>query len=411
MNSHANTTSPIADTGRAKRSPSTALVLIAIGLLYVSFGISFGLLEFSVPPILMSRGVNLAAMGWVIALYVPFGLTFLWAPVIDGKALPWFGYRIGWIVVSQCVSAVLLLIIAFGENLAAGWLFAAGLAVCFAVATMDLALDALAVDVVRPTHRISVAALKVAALAAGGVIGGGVLLGLFAKLEWTGIFLIAAVVPLVSTLPVIALVGVDQSRKVRRARPNLLVTLMRPGVVRRFVLLSLLTTVVVGLAYFQRPLLVEMRVPIGHIGWTLGTLSPLLNAASAALAVPAINRFRPGRVLWILVAICVVTNLLAVAAIGRHAVDQIMALSLVGAAAGSAISVILYTLILKWAEGDQAATDYSFLCGGSRMVVTLALLAVHPLLPHIGWKGFYWGASVLLVALTALASSEVKRLR
>lgn len=154
-------------SGQARQA-SPALVLLSLGLLYISFGVCFGLLEYGIPPILLSQGVDLQAMGWVIALYIPFGLTFLWAPVVDRISLPWLSHRIGWIALCQIVSSGLLIAIAFGSSLPAAGMFFLGLAVCFAVATMDLALDALAVDMIGPKYRSMAAALKVSALALGG---------------------------------------------------------------------------------------------------------------------------------------------------------------------------------------------------------------------------------------------------
>ncbi|MFK3971416.1 hypothetical protein ACI2KS_11885 [Pseudomonas sp. NPDC087358] len=221
------------ETADPLREPQLAFksfwVLFSVGLLYVSFGVCFGLLEYGVPPILMSRGVDLASMGWVIALYIPFGLTFLWAPLIDAKPLPWLSYRIGWIALSQCVSSALLVMIALGDGYSAQVLFGLGLAVCFAVATMDLALDALAVDIIGPQYRAMAAGLKVAALAFGGLLGGGVLVGSFDRLGWSGTFLLTAGLPLLTLLPVLALTRADQPRSLTRVRPGILVTFRRAG--------------------------------------------------------------------------------------------------------------------------------------------------------------------------------------
>lgn len=395
-----------------KATAQSVWVLASIGLLYVSFGVSFGLFEYAIPPILLSQGVDVAKMGWVIALYIPFGLTFLWAPLIDAKPFPWFGYRIGWIVVAQAASALLLVVIAFGATFPAAMLFALGLAVCFAVATMDLALDALAVDIVPLRHRANVAALKVSALALGGVLGGGVLLGLFESLQWKGMFLIAAMVPVISTLPVLALSRTDRPRPVPGGRrASLWRILRRPGVAGRLLLLSLLATAIIGPVYFQRAILVEMQVPLSDIGHSVGTLSPVLNALTAALVVPFMNRFKPGLTLWALVGVCLVACSGLVFGIARSASDVVIFWSLVEAAACSGIAVFVYALVLRWAEGGQAATDYAVLCGGSRLMATLALMAIPPFLPAIGWTGFYAAACVALVLLAAWACPHVQLIK
>lgn len=384
--------------------------LFAIGVLYVSFGVCFGLLEYGIPPILMSRGVDLASMGWVIALYIPFGLTFLWAPLVDGKRLPWLSHRIGWIAAAQGVSSLPLVVVAFGEGLGAVSLFGLGLAICFAVATMDLALDALAVDIIGAHYRAVAAGLKVAALALGGLIGGGVLVGQFDQLGWTATFLLTAALPLLTLLPVLALVRADHPRRPAQQRPSVITTLRRPGAFRQILLLSMITTVTICLVYFQRPILVKMGVPLEQIGWGMGTLAPILNTVAAMAAAPLIARLSAFRMLMVLVLFSAVAAAGTVLSLGKGSTDLLMAWALLQGMASSALSVIIYTLILKWSAREQAATDYAVLCGSSRLLTTLALMAVPPALPHISWGVFYTLCITALVLLTWLIRPEVRGL-
>lgn len=388
----------------------SAWVLFSIGLLYVSFGVCFGLLEYGVPPIMMNRGVDLASMGWVIALYIPFGLTFLWAPLIDARPLPWLGYRIGWIALAQVVSSALLVVVAFGADLPAVMLFILGLAICFAVATMDLALDALAVDIIGPHYRALAAGLKVAALALGGLIGGGVLVGMFDRLTWTGTFLLAAALPILTTLPVLALSRADLPRSSQFRRASIFITLRRPGALRQILLLSLITTVTISLVYFQRPILVTMGVPLEHIGWGLGTLAPILNTVAAVSIAPMLSMVSPVKSLALLVVLSVGAAAGTVFGIHSGASHTVMVWAMVQGVASSALSVIIYTLILKWAARDQSATDYAVLCGSSRLLTTLALMAVAPALGYLSWTTFYGLCAIALAILAFLIRNDVQGL-
>lgn len=385
-------------------------VLFSVGLLYVSFGVCFGLLEYGVPPILMSRGVDLASMGWVIALYIPFGLTFLWAPLIDAKPLPWLSYRIGWIAVSQCFSSALLVVIAFADGSSAQVLFGLGLAVCFAVATMDLALDALAVDIIGPHYRAMAAGLKVAALAFGGLLGGGVLVGSFDHLGWSGTFLLTAGLPLLTLLPVLALTRADQPRSSNRVRPSIVVTFRRPGALRQIVLLSLTTTATISLIYFQRPILVEMGVPLSDIGWGLGTLAPVANTLAALAIAPVLSRLSPVKSLMWLVLLSAVAAAGTVVSIADQSSSAVMHWALLQGMGSSALSVIIYALILKWSSKAQSATDYAVLCGSSRLLTTVTLMAVPPALPYLSWAAFYVLCISVLLILSFLIRREVASL-
>lgn len=60
-----------------------------------------GFVQGGIGPILRGKGHALASMALVFALYLPFGVTFLWAPLVDRWRLPWLGRRSGWIVAAQ----------------------------------------------------------------------------------------------------------------------------------------------------------------------------------------------------------------------------------------------------------------------------------------------------------------------
>ncbi|WP_410951420.1 MFS transporter [Pseudomonas sp. S1(2024)] len=385
-------------------------ILFSVGFLYLSFGIYFGLLEQGVPPILLDRGLDLTSMGWVIALYIPFGLTFLWAPMIDGKALPWLGYRMGWIVLSQLVSSLLLIVIAFAGAASAKLLFGLGIVACIAIATMDLTLDALAVDIVGPRYRAMAAGLKVAALGLGGLIGGGVLVGSFDQLGWTGTFLVTAVIPLLILLPVLSLMPEDKPRAMSAMPASILITFCRPGALRQIVLLSLSTTATVALVYFQRPILVEMGVPLSDIGWGLGTLAPIANSIAALAVAPILARTAPVKALALLVILSVIFSIGTVVSISATSSRAVMVWSLLQGIGSSALSVIIYALILKWSSQEQSATDYAVLCGISRLLATVTLMAVPQALPYLNWAGFYAITIGTLLVVTFLIRREVAHL-
>ncbi|MCV6806850.1 hypothetical protein OIJ07_32525, partial [Achromobacter ruhlandii] len=102
--------------------------LAAIAALYVSLGAVLGFVQGGVGPILRDKGHALASMAPVFALYLPFGVTFLWAPLVDRWRLPWLGRRSGWIVAAQGLAVLLVAAIALGGALPLAALFGLGLA-------------------------------------------------------------------------------------------------------------------------------------------------------------------------------------------------------------------------------------------------------------------------------------------
>jgi PAT family beta-lactamase induction signal transducer AmpG len=96
-----------------------------------------------VPAWLRSEGVDLATIGLLSLVTLPYTLKFLWAPLLDRYRLPFLGRRRGWTLVSQ-----ILLIASIGllgmVDPAAGLQFAIILIFATSVfsATQDIVLDA-----------------------------------------------------------------------------------------------------------------------------------------------------------------------------------------------------------------------------------------------------------------------------
>lgn len=88
-------------------------------------------------------GVDLAAIGAMALVGMPYTVKFLWAPLLDRYTLPFLGRRRGWLLLAQV--ALALSIAGLGTSDPAGrpWLLAlAAFAVTFFSATQDIVADA-----------------------------------------------------------------------------------------------------------------------------------------------------------------------------------------------------------------------------------------------------------------------------
>lgn len=113
---------------------------------------------------LSELGVSRSAIGFVGAVAAMYALNFLWAPILD-RFRPWLfgrlGLRRGWIVLTQCLLLIVTLAVSWlnpGEQLfLTGMLL---LAIAFASATQDVAIDAYRVELIERSDqaRISYAA-------------------------------------------------------------------------------------------------------------------------------------------------------------------------------------------------------------------------------------------------------------
>lgn len=92
---------------------------------------------------LKTAGVDLAAIGLVALIGLPYTLKFLWAPLFDRYELPLLGRRRGWLLVTQAGIFTALLALGASDPSAAPTLLGlAALAVAFASASQDAVVDA-----------------------------------------------------------------------------------------------------------------------------------------------------------------------------------------------------------------------------------------------------------------------------
>lgn len=380
-------------------------LLLAVTLAYVSLGAMLGFVQGGIAPVLRTQGVDLSAMRWVYALYLPFGIAFAWAPVVDSWRWPWLGRRTGWIITMQGAAVLALLAAACNAPGPGAWgtLLALGMAATLAAATMDVALDALTVEMVPESQRPAAAAAKMGGVSLGSVLGGGVLVALYPRLGWPGTVGALAVLVALSGIPVLALIGADRALagQAPRQRARIGQMLRRPGMRQRLVRLTLLVCTLLALFNFNRLLLVDMGVSLERIGSVLGTIGPLVNAAACALAVVFVRRV-PLRGAATLLALACMASAGVVwlgFVLGRPALA--MAGSVLTTAGASALYVALGSLILAWASGGQAATDYALLYGLGRFLGTAALMVLPGLIQVIGWPAFQGGVVIAFAVCAA----------
>src|SRR6516162_2234713 len=92
-------------------------------------------------------GVDLGTIGLFALVGTPYTIKFLWAPIVDALDVPvlstLFGRRRGWLLLSQCLLMVAIVLLGLSDPAHSPWLVAlAALLVATASATQDIVVDA-----------------------------------------------------------------------------------------------------------------------------------------------------------------------------------------------------------------------------------------------------------------------------
>jgi PAT family beta-lactamase induction signal transducer AmpG len=135
--------------------------LAVVLLLGFSSGLPIALVSSTLQAWLTVEGVDLATIGLITLVGIPYTWKFLWAPAMD-RFVPPLGRRRGWLVSTQGAIVAGLAAMAFLSPRTDILLLASlALFVAFMSASQDVAVDAYRADVATPEQRGMVAALGV----------------------------------------------------------------------------------------------------------------------------------------------------------------------------------------------------------------------------------------------------------
>ena len=141
---------------QASLSSSALLRVVTLCSLYVSQGLPQGFIHYALKNHLADQGVTTSEIGGVIAMIsLPWTVKFLWGPIVDRFGIASMGKRRPWIIVSQALTVVVLLILATVPGLDSNlhFLGLGILSVNIWTSLQDSCTDSLAVDLVPEKQR------------------------------------------------------------------------------------------------------------------------------------------------------------------------------------------------------------------------------------------------------------------
>jgi PAT family beta-lactamase induction signal transducer AmpG len=159
--------------------PSLAALhrLAAVTLLGFASGLPLALTGQAMQAWLTVDGIDLATIGFLSLVGLPYTFKFLWAPLMDRFELPLLGRRRGWLVLTQLALAGVLLALAAHEPKAGIRVFALlAVMVAFLSASQDVVVDAYRTDLLPAAERGMGASLGVMGYRLAMILSGGIAL-------------------------------------------------------------------------------------------------------------------------------------------------------------------------------------------------------------------------------------------
>jgi MFS transporter, PAT family, beta-lactamase induction signal transducer AmpG len=150
--------------------------LIVVTLLGFASGLPLALTGQAMQAWMSLEGIDMATIGFLSLVGLPYTFKFLWAPLMDRFELPWLGRRRGWLVLTQLALAGVLMLMAATSPSGATRSFALlAVLVAFVSASQDVVVDAYRTDLLPPRERglgssLYVFGYRLAMILSGGIV-------------------------------------------------------------------------------------------------------------------------------------------------------------------------------------------------------------------------------------------------
>jgi MFS transporter, PAT family, beta-lactamase induction signal transducer AmpG len=169
------------DAALAAAAPARRLAAwhraLVVTLLGFASGLPLALTGQAMQAWLSMEGLDVATIGFLSLVGLPYTFKFLWAPLMDRFDLPWLGRRRGWLVLTQLAVAAALFLMAGVSPTGATQAFALmAVAVAFISASQDVVIDAYRTDLLPAAERGLGASLNIGGYRAAMILSGGIAL-------------------------------------------------------------------------------------------------------------------------------------------------------------------------------------------------------------------------------------------
>lgn len=376
--------------------------------LYTTQLLGTGFLMVAMTAILRERGTSLADLGWLYLLGLPWGLKFLWAPLIDRFVVPRLGHYRGWLLILQASMIITLLIIApLSLNRDLTLIAALGTAFITLSATQDIATDALATTLFHHDERGLVNGMQMAGGQLGTLIGGGGVLMLYPLIGWQGSLYLLAALTAICWLQLLffhepAHCTIDNPQTIRYVFTRLFNFWRGRSL---WLILSIVYPFGLCITYaILTPMLIDGGWTLPEIGFATNILGGVIGIATGLLGGWLIRHWGRKRCL-IVFALLQIVGLTAMlpAAMTPSTANVYLAL-IAYYSFYPLISTVIYTLMMdKAAKGTTPGTDYTVQISTNFISVTIGAGMALPLAEVTGYHGVIFTA-IIVAAVAATIS-------
>jgi PAT family beta-lactamase induction signal transducer AmpG len=365
-----------------------------------SSGLPLGLVWIAIPTWLAQEGVDIKVIGLFTLAQAPWTFKFAWSPLMDRYALPLprVGRKLGWALATQVALLGLTFWLArLAAHPDALWLIASvALAIAFASASQDIAVDAYAVEVLRPEEQGVAVGARTALYRAAMFTAGGLAITLAGTWSWPTVFAALAIAYVPMALVTLTAPKPDSAdaaapRSLREAVWDPFVgflAIQRAWEILAFVVLYKLADNLAGA--LVRPFLVQAGFNNVDVGVATATIGLFATLAGTFLGGALTTGLGLGHALWLFGALQIISNLgyVAVAVVGVNRPVMYAAMGFESLTTGMGTGAF-GVLLLRMTQKRFSATQYALFSSLFALPRLLSGPVTGVLVDAIGWRDFF----------------------
>lgn len=372
----------------------------AVSLLSFSSGLPLGLVWIAIPTWLAREGVDIRIIGLFTLAQAPWSFKFLWSPLMDRFALPIpkLGRKLGWTLATQVALLVLTFVLGdVARHPDAIWIIGSlTLAIAFASASQDIAIDAYAVEVLKPNEQGVAVGARIAIYRAAMFVAGGLAITLAGMWSWPFVFTLIAF--MYAPMLFVTLFAPRSESDRLHAPASLRAAVWEPfvGFLAKARALELLAFVVLykladNLAgALVRPFLVQVGFDDFDVGVATATIGLVTTLVGTFLGGVLTTAMGLGHALWVFGGLQVASNLgyvlIAIVGVDRPLMYAAMGFeSLTSGMGTGAFSVLLLRMTMK----QFSATQYALFSSLFALPRILAGPVTGVMVDAMGWRDFF----------------------
>ncbi|WP_130804665.1 MFS transporter [Acinetobacter ihumii] len=357
-----------------------ARLYVLLFSLYWAQGLPVGFMTHALPVILRAQGVSLAHIGGFGLLMLPWSIKIFWAPLVDRFGWSKLGHYRSWIIPTQLLSVVILILLSFfpidelNQPFTLSIFFILFLCLNLTGATQDIATDALAVNLLKTDQQHWGNTFQVIGSRLGFIVGGGVVLWALDGFSWQITFWMLALIVLLNTLPILfyqqshdhTAQHFETSQK-RVSFKQYFQYFTHSKELRSWLVVLVTFKVADGLSGpLLKPLMVDLRLNFTQIGVYITMLGACAALLGAAIAGYLLKKYARAQLLiWFsllkVLSLCAYVGL-AFAYEQKIVISHwiVYVVNAVEDAISAMLLVVMLTLIMQYSRKMLAGTDFTF---------------------------------------------------